>query len=145
MKMVKSFPLIALILGLFNCNSSVDSFSLSVRCPVSSRTAFHLPTQTSSESLFRLRNSLEEPGVSQDVVELVPMEEKLKESVSKPQFISQSNEIAEDVLKPNFSDPKQVRVILYLILALAPVIMLIPLMIGSRDFIPPEALPPVTM
>ena len=92
-----------------------------------------------------MRNSVGEQGESEGVVELAPVEEKTKESRSKPPFFSQSNELAEDVLKPNFSDPKQARVILYLILALAPVIMLIPLMIGSRDFIPPEALPPVTM
>jgi hypothetical protein len=138
-------PCILLIWTLLNYNSCVNSFSLVKRSHFSSQLALNLPTWTSSERLYRLRNSVGEQGESEGVVELAPVEEKTKESGSKPPFFSQSNELAEDVLKPNFSDPKQARVILYLILALAPVIMLIPLMIGSRDFIPPEALPPVTM
>jgi hypothetical protein len=144
--MAKKIPCILLIWALFNYYSSGNAFPLAKRSVFSSRLALHLPTWTSSDRLHRLRNSEGGQGESEGVVELVPVEEKSKkESRSKPPFISQSNELAEDVLQPNFSDPKQARVILYLILALAPVIMLIPLMIGSRDFIPPEALPPVTM
>ena len=72
-------------------------------------------------------------------------EKKSAKRISEPMFTSQSNQLADGVLKPNLSDPKQTRVILYLIISLVPVIMLIPLMIGSRDFIPPDALPPVSM
>ncbi|GMI27142.1 hypothetical protein TrRE_jg5836, partial [Triparma retinervis] len=43
------------------------------------------------------------------------------------------------------SSPKQTRVVLYIILSLVPVLFLVPLMIGSRDFIPPDALPPVPL
>jgi len=60
-------------------------------------------------------------------------------------FLSQSTELADGVLQPDMSDAKQARVIIYLIISLLPVLALIPLMLGSRDFIPPDALPPVQM
>ena len=60
-------------------------------------------------------------------------------------FLSQQNEIADGVLNPNLSDPKQTRVIIYIILSLVPVLFLIPLILGSRDFIPMDALPPVSL
>jgi hypothetical protein len=56
-------------------------------------------------------------------------------------FLSQG-EIDSDALNPDLSDPKQARVILYIILSLLPVLFLIPLMLGSRDLIP---LDPVQM
>mmetsp|Transcript_4576 Transcript_4576/g.4341 ORF Transcript_4576/g.4341 Transcript_4576/m.4341 type:complete len:178 (-) Transcript_4576:57-590(-) len=51
-------------------------------------------------------------------------------------FLSQGGELAEGVLSPDLSDPKQTRVILYIILSLIPVLFLVPLMLGSRDLIP---------
>ena len=90
------------------------------------------------------------------VIELVDVDEKAetavngeekKEAVVAP-FLSQG-EIAEDVLNPDLSDPKQTRVIIYIILSLLPVLFLIPLMLGSREFlpaiIPMEDLPPVQL
>jgi hypothetical protein len=61
-------------------------------------------------------------------------------------FLSQG-ELSDDpnLLNPDFTDPKQTRVIIYIILTLVPVLFLIPLMIGSRDLIPLDALPPVEM
>mmetsp|Transcript_37166 Transcript_37166/g.78425 ORF Transcript_37166/g.78425 Transcript_37166/m.78425 type:complete len:157 (-) Transcript_37166:263-733(-) len=61
-------------------------------------------------------------------------------------FLSQG-EISDDpnLLNPDFSDAKQTRVIIYIILTLIPVLFLVPLMIGSRDLIPLDALPPVEM
>jgi len=61
-------------------------------------------------------------------------------------FLSQG-ELSDDpnLLNPDFTDPKQTRVIIYIILTLVPVLFLIPLMIGSRDLIPLEALPPVEL
>lgn len=61
-------------------------------------------------------------------------------------FLSQG-ELSDDpnLLSPDFSDAKQTRVIIYIILTLVPVLFLIPLMIGSRDLIPLDALPPVEM
>jgi hypothetical protein len=59
-------------------------------------------------------------------------------------FLSQGD-IAEDVLQLDLNDPKQTRVIIYIILSLVPVLFLVPLMLGSRDLIPLDALPPVTL
>jgi hypothetical protein len=59
-------------------------------------------------------------------------------------FLSQG-ELSTDpnLLNPDFNDPKQTRVIIYIILTLVPILFLVPLMIGSRDLIPLDALPPV--
>lgn len=61
-------------------------------------------------------------------------------------FLSQG-ELSDDpnLLSPDFSDAKQTRVIIYIILTLVPILFLVPLMIGSRDLIPLDALPPVEM
>ena len=59
-------------------------------------------------------------------------------------FLSQG-EIDPEALNPDLSDPKQARVIIYIILSLLPVLFLIPLMLGSRELIPLEAVPPVQL
>lgn len=61
-------------------------------------------------------------------------------------FLSQG-ELSSDpnLLNPDFSDDKQNRVILYIILTLVPILFLVPLMIGSRDLIPLDVLPPVEL
>ena len=59
-------------------------------------------------------------------------------------FLSQG-EISQGALNPDLSDPKQARVIIYIILSLLPVLFLIPLILGNRDFIPMDELPPVVM
>ena len=61
-------------------------------------------------------------------------------------FLSQG-ELSDDpnLLSPDLTDAKQTRVIIYIILTLIPVLFLIPLMLGSRDLIPLDALPPVEM
>jgi len=61
-------------------------------------------------------------------------------------FLSQG-ELSDDpnLLNPDFNDPKQTRVIIYIILTLVPILFLVPLMIGSRDLIPLDALPPVEL
>ena len=59
-------------------------------------------------------------------------------------FLSQG-EISEEVMEMNWNDPKQTRVIFYIILSLIPVVFLLPLMLGSRDLIPLDALPPVPL
>jgi len=59
-------------------------------------------------------------------------------------FISQG-EIDEEALTMNWSDPQQQRVIFYIILSLLPVLFLVPLMLGSRELIPQELLPPVEL
>lgn len=67
-------------------------------------------------------------------------------SVSTAPFLSQG-ELSSDpnLLNPDFSDDKQNRVILYIILTLVPILFLVPLMIGSRDLIPLDILPPVEL
>jgi hypothetical protein len=91
--------------------------------------------------------------VTQDdgVVELVDEDEIVKASVdesSAPQvtapFLSQG-EILPEALNPDLSDPKQARVIIYIIISLLPVLFLVPFMLGSRDLIPLDALPPVDL
>ena len=61
-------------------------------------------------------------------------------------FLSQG-ELSDDpnLLSPDFTDGKQTRVIIYIILTLLPILFLVPLMIGSRDLIPLDALPPVEL
>jgi len=61
-------------------------------------------------------------------------------------FLSQG-EMSDDpnLLNPDFNDAKQNRVIIYIVLSLIPVLFLIPLMLGSRDLIPLDMLPPVDL
>jgi len=61
-------------------------------------------------------------------------------------FLSQG-ELSDDpnLLSPDFKDGKQTRVIIYIMLTLVPILFLVPLMIGSRDLIPLDALPPVEL
>jgi hypothetical protein len=61
-------------------------------------------------------------------------------------FLSQG-ELSDDpnLLSPDFKNPKQTRVIIYIILTLVPILFLVPLMIGSRDLIPLDVLPPVEL
>ena len=67
-------------------------------------------------------------------------------SVTTAPFLSQG-ELSSDpkLLNPDFSDDKQNRVILYIILTLVPILFLVPLMIGSRDLIPLDILPSVEL
>jgi hypothetical protein len=71
-------------------------------------------------------------------------ETKINGGTSFGAFLSQG-EIDPEALNPDLSDPKQARVIIYMILSLAPVLFLIPLMIGSRDLVPLDAIPPVQL
>eukprot|EP00529_Nitzschia_sp_RCC80_P042157 CAMPEP_0113500226 /NCGR_PEP_ID=MMETSP0014_2-20120614/32192_1 /TAXON_ID=2857 /ORGANISM="Nitzschia sp." /LENGTH=99 /DNA_ID=CAMNT_0000394501 /DNA_START=3 /DNA_END=302 /DNA_ORIENTATION=- /assembly_acc=CAM_ASM_000159 len=57
-------------------------------------------------------------------------------------FLSQG-EISEEAMEMDWKDPKQARVMFYIILSLIPVLFLIPLMLGSREMIPADMLPPV--
>ena len=68
---------------------------------------------------------------------------KAVEAAAAP-FLSQGD-IDEEALTMDWSDPKQQRVMIYIILSLLPVLFLIPLMLGSRDLIPQDMLPPVEL
>jgi hypothetical protein len=83
----------------------------------------------------------EEP---KNVVELGDDDPSTKGKAVIAPFLSQGG-IADDYLNPDLSDPKQARVIIYIVLSLLPVLFLIPLILGSRDFIPQDALPPVIL
>jgi hypothetical protein len=81
------------------------------------------------------------------VVELADEEEVEESSTSAETkavapFLSQG-EVSEEPM--DLSDPKQARVMFYIVLSLLPVLFLVPLMLGSREFIPADILPPVEM
>eukprot|EP00542_Grammatophora_oceanica_P022726 CAMPEP_0194027134 /NCGR_PEP_ID=MMETSP0009_2-20130614/1347_1 /TAXON_ID=210454 /ORGANISM="Grammatophora oceanica, Strain CCMP 410" /LENGTH=138 /DNA_ID=CAMNT_0038666093 /DNA_START=102 /DNA_END=518 /DNA_ORIENTATION=+ len=89
----------------------------------------------------------DDDGPADGVVELLgddstdTTEEAASPNPAAP-FLSQG-EISPEALNPDLSDPKQTRVIIYIILSLIPVVFLVPLILGSRDLIPLDALPPV--
>jgi len=75
--------------------------------------------------------------------------ENTPDSLSQPPqtpFFTSQNPVDLKALKDeaDLSDPKQQRVIIYIVLSLLPVLFLIPLML-NRDLIPLDALPPVEM
>lgn len=104
-----------------------------------------LPTSSFVKQVLRTNFELSSSSLDDNdgVVELGEDSLVTSTSVVAP-FLSQGN-ITEDVLNIDLNDPKQTRVILYIILSLVPVLFLIPLMLGSRDLIPLDALPPVTL
>ena len=126
--------------------ASLSSFSQAF-----SARSFGLTRQTQSSNFARQKSLfLSDPNkLDEGVIELANDEEE--DAAPAPSqnpvapFLSQSEELAEGVLNPDLSDPKQARVIIYIILSLLPVLFLIPLMLGSRDLIPLDALPPVDM
>ena len=138
------FLLFGLCLGIL---SPVSGFSISYRDP-----ARFAPSVAYRRQSFRLRSS---PNPSDDssttqsteggVVELSDDEDVLasKAAPSGPMFISQG-ELDPQALNPDFSDAKQTRVLIYIILSLLPVLFLIPFML-SREFIPQDMMPPVDM
>jgi hypothetical protein len=84
-----------------------------------------------------------------EVVELVDDDEATTEAPKEDDkavapFLSQG-EISEEAMEMDWKDPKQTRVMVYIILSLLPVLFLIPLMLGSREMIPAEMLPPVPL
>lgn len=84
--------------------------------------------------------------LADDDTEEAPTEAKADETkaVATAPFLSQG-EISEEAMEVDWSDPKQQRVMFYIILSLLPVLFLIPLMLGSRDLIPADVLPPVEL
>lgn len=84
-----------------------------------------------------LRATEQEEGI----VELAEdTEDKTLEAPVAP-FLSQG-EIDPDAMPSDLSDGKEVRVILYTVISLLPVLFLIPFMLGSRDMLA-SMLPPV--
>jgi hypothetical protein len=134
---------LAILLCIF---ASANAFAPS-RFTLPSRTLHHnsrhSPIFNSNENngIIDLTDEDDEPAVT------IPSStsEAPNQVVAAP-FLSQG-ELSTDpnLLNPDFKDPKQTRVIIYIILTLVPILFLIPLMIGSRDLIPLDALPPVEL
>ena len=127
-----------------------------------------IATQAAISYAFTVPQTLSVPPSTQNIQKLSPLfmadtetenqvveladDESEEGSESKPAeetavaapFLSQG-EIDEEALTMDWSDPKQQRVMFYIILSLLPVLFLIPLMLGSRELIPPEMLPPVPL
>lgn len=85
-----------------------------------------------------IRLDLDDDPTSLPLKPLEPLEDRPYE----PLFTSQ-NPIDMQAIKDetDLSDPKQLRVIAYIIVSLIPVVFLIPLMLGSRDLLPLDLLP----
>ena len=143
---------------LLNATMNVESFSVSSLSSSKTR-----PTATGGTTsiadiatMKHLKNkhlvSFMSDYKNDGVVELVDDDEDEKPTTSKTTtttasaaapFLSQG-EIQKEALEIT-NDPKQTRVIIYIILSLIPVLFLIPLMLGSRDLIPLDSLPPVPL
>eukprot|EP00529_Nitzschia_sp_RCC80_P035658 CAMPEP_0113500194 /NCGR_PEP_ID=MMETSP0014_2-20120614/32173_1 /TAXON_ID=2857 /ORGANISM="Nitzschia sp." /LENGTH=181 /DNA_ID=CAMNT_0000394463 /DNA_START=607 /DNA_END=1152 /DNA_ORIENTATION=- /assembly_acc=CAM_ASM_000159 len=118
-----------------------------------------MPVSTSKRCLERLLSpsfmTLQMSGTEEDgVVELADTSsddddaagaestETEEPTAAVAPFLSQG-EISEEAMEMDWKDPKQARVMFYIILSLIPVLFLIPLMLGSREMIPADMLPPV--
>lgn len=145
------FKFLPLLLATFwiECVVSFSTTSAIGRVPASihwNRSITGISEANTPKIIFKAKFDEDEDGV----VELVDEEVTRKDSkssenkASSAPFLSQG-EISEEALNPDFTDPKQTRVIIYIILSLLPVLFLIPLMLGSRELIPLDALPPVQM
>jgi hypothetical protein len=93
------------------------------------------------EGVIELPDDTEENDKTKAVAAASPVQ---AERSSAAPFLSQGD-IDIDALNPDLTDPKQARVIIYILISLLPVLFLIPLMLGSRDLIPLDAFPPVEM
>ena len=130
----------------------VNSFSIQPRTDALQRAGMSMRTISSLTPIVApattivLRMANEDDGVVElgDTSTATTAESNDAPAVQTAPFLSQG-EISEDALNPDLSDPKQTRVIIYIILSLIPVLFLIPLMLGSRDLIPVEMLPPVDL
>lgn len=135
---------------------ATDSIAFTIPQPISN--CVRSTTATSSNPfIIKPLHMAEGTNGENQVVELVDdnIEEQSNEiaTTNEPKeegtsavapFLSQG-EISEEVMEMNWNDPKQTRVIFYIILSLIPVVFLLPLMLGSRDLIPLDALPPVPL
>ena len=107
-------------------------------------------SDTNHHNTIALFMSDEKSTSNNGIVELVDEDDEnveVKKAVSSSStaapFLSQG-EIQKEALELT-NDPKQTRVIIYIIISLIPVLFLVPLMLGSRDLIPLDALPPVDL
>ena len=144
-KFIPSLAIIVAQILLLCTTTPISAFSttLSITSPLKS---FHVQ-QSYNRHLHTLASSPNDDN-NLGVIDLTDDDEEEAKSSPAPAapFLSQG-ELSDDpnLLSPDLSDAKQTRVIIYIILTLLPVLFLVPLMIGSRDLIPLDALPPVEM
>ena len=144
----------ALAFAIVYCASSTSAFAPSITRAVSPLKTLHAPS-CNNLSQLHLASSPDDNNLS-GVIDLTDdddddisptasksIDDKNSNTVAAP-FLSQG-ELSDDpnLLSPDFKDPKQTRVIIYIILTLVPILFLVPLMIGSRDLIPLDSFPPV--
>ena len=155
-----SYLLFSIFFGSALLSSTVDAFtSPSSSAQVGCSSTIVANVQHPTRQLFgRMRpqskvhmagDESESSGSNSGVVELADDDEddaapSVAAATPAAPFLSQG-EISPEALNPDLSDPKQTRVILYIILSLVPVLFLVPLMLGSRDLIPLESFPPVDL
>ena len=124
------------------------SFAFTIPQPILG--ASHRSERSLSNDNYRPLFMAQTEGGDNEVVELVddeaeePQAASDSKAVATAPFLSQG-EISEEAMEMDWNDPKQQRVMFYIILSLLPVLFLIPLMLGSRDLIPADVLPPVEM
>jgi len=134
--------------------TSIDAFVCPSKSVITTTTAFLAGADKNMhnkimQNNFPLYLSQENESSSTGVVELADDDEDeapttTPQAQAQAPFLSQG-EVLPESLDPDLSDPKQTRVIIYTIISLLPVLFLIPLMLGSRDLIPVDSLPPVEL
>jgi hypothetical protein len=134
MAAVKLYVLLALVLSL-------TATAFTVPTPYQSRVIASRQQGFSATPFFMSKN---DDGVVELADDDVKTEEEKapKEQNAVAPFLSQGVISEEPV---DLSDPKSARVMIYIILSLIPVLFLIPLMLGSREMIPAEMLPPINL
>jgi hypothetical protein len=143
----KSFywTLIVLTLRLWPLNPVIcDAFTIPQRLVSRQKPCCTIKSTTKSHTPLYMAEDVD----SNQVLELADEEASSTTSTSEQKvvapFLSQG-EISQDAMEMDWKDPKQARVMFYIILSLLPVLFLIPLMLGSRELIPQDLLPPVEM
>mmetsp|Transcript_11351 Transcript_11351/g.13407 ORF Transcript_11351/g.13407 Transcript_11351/m.13407 type:complete len:145 (+) Transcript_11351:20-454(+) len=138
----KRIVVLVVFITSLHCVASFSNVNPSHQSLTSPDSKWNSYSFASDNRFFGIRMSTDDNGV----VELVEDDDvkplASDQQVSVAPFLSQG-EIADEVLTTDLSNPKQTRVILYIIISLVPVLFLIPLMLGSRDLIPLDLLPPV--
>ena len=147
--------------NVHHASSTIPSTSTTIRaCTNNRRTLTNVPSWKRSLKLttglsfvtsgtFLKMSGTDEDGVveladttSDDAAGAESTETDAEPTMAVAPFLSQG-EISEEAMEMDWKDPKQARVMFYIILSLIPVLFLIPLMLGSREMIPADMLPPV--
>mmetsp|Transcript_22218 Transcript_22218/g.33351 ORF Transcript_22218/g.33351 Transcript_22218/m.33351 type:complete len:140 (-) Transcript_22218:215-634(-) len=137
-------PRTALFQFFIVCLGAANVLAFAPQHNVAMLTRQHTNYELTRSTFLHMASSDNEDGSVSQVMELVDDEEEApKAAAAAAPFLSQGEILEESMSFSN--DPKQTRVIGYIVVSLLPVLFLIPLMLGSRDLIPLDALPPVDM